>query len=60
MKAFKTDDFPQVVTIPVGKLPHGIWPSGDGTRVQVSLEDADAMTGIDPLTNRIATTVPIG
>ena len=31
-KVFRTDDFSQVATIPVGKLPHGIWPSGDGTR----------------------------
>src|ERR1700730_14175850 len=23
--------FEQVATIPVGDLPHGIWPSGDGT-----------------------------
>ena len=29
---------PQLVaTIPVGDLPHGIWPSGDGSRVYVAL-----------------------
>ena len=32
----------QVATIPVGRLPHGIWPSGDGTRVYVGLENDDA------------------
>ena len=32
VKVFRTDNFEQVATIPVGKLPHGIWPSGDGTR----------------------------
>src|SRR5256885_3930949 len=29
-KAFRTTDFEQVTTIPVGDLPHGIGPSGDG------------------------------
>ena len=41
VKVFRTDDFSQVATIPVGKLPHGIWPSGDGTRIYVGLENAD-------------------
>jgi YVTN family beta-propeller protein len=60
VKVFKTDDFSQVATIPVGKLPHGIWPSGDGTRMYVGLENADAMTAIDTLTNQVVATVPIG
>src|SRR6266853_3164260 len=29
VKVFRTDDFAQVATVPVGKLPHGVWPSGD-------------------------------
>jgi YVTN family beta-propeller protein len=33
VKVFRTDDFSEVATIPVGKLPHGVWPSGDGTRI---------------------------
>jgi hypothetical protein len=37
IKVFRTDNFEQVATIPVGTLPHGIWPSGDGTRVYISL-----------------------
>ena len=57
---FRTDDFSQVATIPVGKLPHGIWPSGDGTRVYVGLENADAVAAIDTLTNKVIATVPIG
>ncbi|KQR76892.1 hypothetical protein ASG35_11390 [Burkholderia sp. Leaf177] len=60
VKVFKTDDFSQIATIPVGKLPHGIWPSGDGTRMYVGLENADAMTVIDTLTNQVIATVPIG
>jgi YVTN family beta-propeller protein len=60
VKVFRTDDFSQVATIPVGSLPHGIWPSGDGTRVYVGLENADAMAAIDTLTNQVIATVPIG
>jgi YVTN family beta-propeller protein len=33
VKVFRTDDFSQVATIPVGNLPHGAWPSGDGSRI---------------------------
>ncbi len=45
---------------PVGKLPHGIWPSGDGSRVYVGLENADGMAAIDTLTNKVIATSPIG
>ncbi len=58
--AFRRDDFTKVATIPVGKLPHGIWPSGDGTRVYVGLENQDAMAAIDTLENRVIATVAIG
>ena len=47
VKVFRTDDFSQVATIPVGNLPHGVWPSGDGTRIYVGLENADALAAID-------------
>jgi YVTN family beta-propeller protein len=60
IKVFRTDDFSQVATIPVGNLPHGVWPSGDGSRVYVGLENADAMAAIDTLTNTVIATVPIG
>ncbi|MDC6134757.1 YncE family protein, partial [Burkholderia gladioli] len=60
VKVFRTDDFSQVATIPVGNLPHGIWPSGDGTRVYVGLENADALAAIDTASNRVIATVPIG
>jgi YVTN family beta-propeller protein len=49
-----------VATLAVGKLPHGIWPSGDGSRVYVGLENADAVTAIDTLTNKVIATSPIG
>ena len=60
VKVFRTDDFAEVATIPVGKLPHGIWPSGDGSRVYVGLENADAVTAIDTLSNKVIATSPIG
>ena len=60
VKVFRTDNYEQVATIPVGNLPHGIWPSGDGTRVYVGLENADAMAAIDTLTNKVIATIPIG
>ncbi|XHO84242.1 YncE family protein [Azospirillum sp. A29] len=60
VKVFRTDSFEQVATIPVGNLPHGVWPSGDGSRVYVGLENADGMAAIDTMTNKVIATVPIG
>jgi YVTN family beta-propeller protein len=60
VKVFRTDDFAPAATIPVGNLPHGIWPSGDGSRVYVGLENGDALTAIDTLTNKVIATIPIG
>ena len=52
--------FPLIVTIPTGDLPHGIWPSGDGSRIYVGLENSDAMEAVDTLTNTVLATIPIG
>jgi YVTN family beta-propeller protein len=60
VKVFRTSDYAQVATIPVGALPHGIWPSGDGTRVAVGLENDDELAIIDTLTNRVISTNRIG
>lgn len=60
VKVFRTDNFEQVATVPVGNLPHGVWPSGDGTRVYVGLENADTMTAIDTLSNKVIANVSIG
>jgi YVTN family beta-propeller protein len=57
---FRTDTFEQVARIRVGELPHGIWPSGDGSRVYVGIENGDAMTAIDTLENKVVATIPIG
>lgn len=60
VKVFRTDDFSLVATIPVGKLPHGIWPSGDGSRMYVGLENGDALQAIDTSSNVVIAEIPIG
>lgn len=60
VKVFATDTFAEVATIPVGKLPHGLWPSGDGSRVYVGLENADALAAIDTSSNSVIATIPMG
>jgi len=60
VKVFRTDSFAQVAEIKVGALPHGLWPSGDGSRVYVGLENGDAVAAIDTATNTVIATIPIG
>ncbi|ROM69754.1 hypothetical protein BK653_12415 [Pseudomonas brassicacearum] len=60
VQVYRTDTFEKVATIAVGNLPHGIWPSGDGTRIYVGLENADAFAVIDTLKNTVIATIPIG
>jgi YVTN family beta-propeller protein len=60
VKVFKTDTFEQVTIIPTMPLPHGLWPSGDGTRIYVGLENADAAAAIDTLENKVVATIPLG
>jgi YVTN family beta-propeller protein len=58
--AFRTDTFERVAQIPVGELPHGLWPSGDGARLYVGIENGDTVTAIDTLENKVIATIPIG
>src|SRR3974390_1035583 len=60
VKVFRTSDFEQVATIETGALPHGLWPSGDGTRIYVGLENADAAAAIDTQENKVIATIPVG
>jgi YVTN family beta-propeller protein len=60
VKVFRVSDASLVATIPVGKLPHGLWPSGDGKRMYVGIENGDSLTAIDTLTNKVIAEVPIG
>jgi YVTN family beta-propeller protein len=61
VKVYTTSNTPTLVaTIPIGDLPHGLWPSGDGTRVYVALENGTGMTAINTLTNQVIATTPGG
>lgn len=61
VKAFRRGVTPELVaTIPVGNLPHGIWPSGDGSRVYVALENGEMSAAIDTLSNKVVANIPIG
>jgi YVTN family beta-propeller protein len=61
VKVYTTTNTPQLVaTIPTGELPHGIWPSGDGTRIYVALENGTGMQVINTLTNQVMATLPGG
>jgi YVTN family beta-propeller protein len=61
VKVFRRGVTPELVaTIPVGSLPHGIWPSGDGSRIYVALENGAQAAAIDTLTNQVIANVPTG
>ncbi len=60
VQVYTTDTFEKVATIPVGAMPHGIWPSGDGTRLYAGLENDDGLAVIDTATNHVVATLPIG
>jgi YVTN family beta-propeller protein len=62
VKVFKRGTNPPqlVASIQVGPLPHGIWPSGDGSRVYVGLENGGAVQAIDTASNKVIATIPIG
>ena len=61
VKVYTTDDQPRLVaTIPTGDLPHGLWPSGDGSLVAVGLENANAVALIDTASNTVKATIASG
>jgi YVTN family beta-propeller protein len=61
VKVYTTGAKPGLVaTIPTGELPDGIWPSGDGTRVYVALENGTGVNAIDTLTNKVNARIPGG
>jgi YVTN family beta-propeller protein len=61
VKVFRRGATPELIaTIPVGELPHGIWPSGDGSRVYVALENGEHCVAIDTVTNKVIANIPIG
>jgi YVTN family beta-propeller protein len=61
VKVFRRGPTPELVaTIPVGNLPHGIWLSGDGSRVYVALENGEMAVAIDTVTNKVIANISIG
>jgi len=61
VKVFRRGASPELVaTIPVGSLPHGLWPSGDGSRIYVALENGEMAAVIDTSRNSVIANVPIG
>jgi YVTN family beta-propeller protein len=61
VKVFRRGATPELVaTIPVGELPHGLWQSGDGSRIYVALENSVQAVAIDTLTNQVIANIPIG
>jgi len=52
--------FKQLATIPVGSLPHGLWASGDASRVYLDLENADSVVAINTSTNRVIGKIKVG
>ena len=60
VQVYRTDSFEKVATVPVGRLPHGVWPSGDGKRIFVGLENDDSLAVIDTRTNELVGRIGIG
>jgi YVTN family beta-propeller protein len=61
VKVFTTGAHPKLVaTIPTPDLPHGLWPSGDGKRIYVALENSTGVVAIDTLTNKVVAVIPGG
>jgi YVTN family beta-propeller protein len=61
VKVFTTDAQPKLLaTIPTGALPHGVWPSDDGSRMYVGLENGDAVDVIDTAQDKVISRIPVG
>ncbi|RYG53034.1 hypothetical protein EON80_33130, partial [bacterium] len=61
VKVYTREKIPRLVTtIPLGDVPHGIWTSGDNTRVYIGLENGDAVQAIDTLQNRVLAKIGVG
>lgn len=61
VKVYSTGPKAELVdTIPTGALPHGMWPSDDGSRMYVGLENGDAVDVVDTATDKVIKRVPVG
>lgn len=53
-------DFKLINEIPVGAIPHGLWPSEDGNQLYIGLEFEDKVQVVDINQNKVIKTIPIG
>src|SRR5260221_4752315 len=54
VKVYTSRAQPEIgATIPTDELPHGIWPSGDGSRLYGALENGTGINAIHTLTNKV-------
>ncbi|HEX8271495.1 MAG TPA: beta-propeller fold lactonase family protein [Longimicrobiaceae bacterium] len=60
VKVYRRSDQSQVATVEVGACPHGVWASGDGSKVYVGLQEGDAVDVIDTRTNTRVGRIPMG
>lgn len=62
VKVYSTAPQPQLLaTIDAkGDNPHGLWPSGDGSRMYVGLQLSNAVAVIDTASNKVLETVDVG
>lgn len=61
VKVFTYEAVPRLIAaISVGSLPHGIWPSDDGSRMYIGLENSDAVDVIDTELNKVIARIPAG
>lgn len=61
VKVFAREASPKLVaTIATGALPHGVWPSDDGSRVFVGLENADGIAVLDAVAMKELKRIPGG
>lgn len=49
-----------VARVPVGPVPHGIWPSADGTKLYVGLQQGDAVAVLDARAARVTGRIAVG
>jgi YVTN family beta-propeller protein len=60
VKVYRRRDQALVTTIPVGACPHGVWSSGDGTKVYIGLQEGDGVDVLDARTNTKIAEIPMG
>ncbi len=60
VKVYNRNTFQLVATIPTGPDCHGVWPSGDGSKIYVGLENGDGVDVIDTKTNTVIKEIQSG